>query len=251
MRKILLTSSLLSLMLPGVSDAAENSCSALPDHKQLETALKSVVAEQNGGLNLNMWGTVVDRSGVVCAVVFTGDKVGAQWPGSRVISAQKANTANAFSLDGLALSTGNLYSGSQPGGFLFGIQQSNPVDVSVAYRGASSTFGSVKDPMVGSRIGGINVFGGGLALYNNKGEIIGGFGVSGDTSCADHNIAWRTRHALKLDYVLNGVSPDKNDQIIYDITGDKSTSGYGHPVCGGTEDSIVKELPKTSAVAAN
>ena len=29
--------------------------------------------------------------------------------GSRVISAQKANTANAFSLDGLALSTANLY----------------------------------------------------------------------------------------------------------------------------------------------
>ena len=55
-----------------------------------------------------MWATVVDRDGVVCAVAFTGDDRGDQWPGSRVISAQKANTANAFSLPGLALSTANL-----------------------------------------------------------------------------------------------------------------------------------------------
>ena len=65
-----------------------------------------------------MWATVVDRDGVVCAVAFSGQGRGSQWPGSRVISAQKANTANAFSLDypnpsaifptGLALSTANL-----------------------------------------------------------------------------------------------------------------------------------------------
>lgn len=71
--------------------------------------------------------------------------------------------------------------------------------------------------MIGKRIGGINVFGGGLALYNTKGELIGALGVSGDTSCADHNIAWRLRNNLKLDAVLAGVSPSKNDQIIYDI----------------------------------
>ena len=60
------------------------------------------------------------RVGVVswisCAVAFSGADRGAQWPGSRVISAQKANTANAFSLDGLALSTANLYSAVQPFG---------------------------------------------------------------------------------------------------------------------------------------
>ena len=48
---------------------------------------------------------LVNRDGVVCAVAFTGDDRGDQWPGSRVISAQKANTANAFSLPALALST--------------------------------------------------------------------------------------------------------------------------------------------------
>jgi hypothetical protein len=93
-----------------------------------------------------MWATIVDRDGVVCAVVFSGVNRGAQWPGSRVISAQKANTANSFSLDsssgssgsgqpgGLALSTANLYSAVQPGGSLYGLQFSNPVDTSVAYR---------------------------------------------------------------------------------------------------------------------
>jgi uncharacterized protein GlcG (DUF336 family) len=38
-------------------------------------------------------------------------------------------------------------------------------------------------------------FGGGLALYDDNG-VIGGLGVSGDTPCADHNVAWRMRDAL-------------------------------------------------------
>jgi hypothetical protein len=45
-----------------------------------------------------MWATIVDRDGVVCAVAFSGSDRAAQWPGSRVISAQKASTANAFGL---------------------------------------------------------------------------------------------------------------------------------------------------------
>ena len=36
------------------------------------------------GLATNMWGVVVDRTGTVCAVAFTGDNVGDQWPGSRL-----------------------------------------------------------------------------------------------------------------------------------------------------------------------
>jgi Haem degrading protein HbpS-like len=49
--------------------------------------------------------------------------------------------------------------------------------------------------MVGQRGGGANVFGGGLAVYRN-GVRVGGLGVSGDTSCTDHMVAWRVRHAL-------------------------------------------------------
>ena len=80
------------------------------------------------GSGLNMWATVVNRDGVVCAVAFTGNTRGDQWPGSRVISAQKANTANAFSLPGLALSTANLYSASAARRCLYGLQASNPVE---------------------------------------------------------------------------------------------------------------------------
>ena len=113
-----------------------------------------------------MWATIVNRDGVVCAVAFTGDNRGDQWPGSRVISAQKANTANAFSLPGLALSTANLYSAVQPGGSLFGLQESNPVNTDVAYGGNPAQLRPGQRSDGRRRIGGVNVFGGGLALYN-------------------------------------------------------------------------------------
>src|SRR5687768_3420933 len=187
---------------------AAGGCAALPTWEELKTALTAARGAANGGLNLDMWGTVVNRDGVVCAVAFTGTDRASQWPGSRVISAQKANTANAFSLPALALSTANLFTAVQPGGSLFGLQESNPVSTDLAYSGNPSRYGLQNDPMVGGRIGGVNVFGGGLALYNQAGELVGGLGVSGDTSCADHNIAYRTRAALDLDYVPAGVSPD-------------------------------------------
>jgi hypothetical protein len=218
-------------------------CANLPTHAQLVDALKAARNEDNGGLNLDMWGATVGRDGTVCDVAYTGDTLDAQWPGSRVIAAQKANTANAFSLKGLALSTANLYAGTQPGGFLYGIQASNPVDVSVAYAGPSTSWGSDSDPMIGKKIGGVNVFGGGLALYNNEGSIVGAIGVSGDTSCADNNIAWRARHTLQLDYVPKGLAKDGSDAIIYDIILGKSRSGFGHPTCGNNEKDIAKNLP--------
>jgi uncharacterized protein GlcG (DUF336 family) len=213
---------------------------------ELRDALIRARQESNGGLNLDMWATVVDRDGRVVAVVFTGQDRGDQWPGSRAISAQKANTANSFSLAGLALSTANLYSAVQPGGSLFGLQESNPVDPAVAYGGRPETYGTTRDFMIGKRIGGVNVFGGGLALYDATGRIIGAVGVSGDTSCADHNIAWKVRDFLGLDYVPGGVSPTHDDNIIYDITGGVSAGGFGHPDCGNGERPISEALPTTN-----
>ena len=161
-----------------------------------------------------------------------------------MISAQKANTANAFSLPSFALSTANLFSATQPGGSLFGLQESNPVNPAVAYVGSSATWGTAGDNLVGQKIGGVNVFGGGLALYN--GGLVGGLGVSGDTSCADHNIAWRVRKALGLNNVPSGVAPGNNDGIIYDVTGSHgnfaSKSGFGHALCGGTEQAVAKSI---------
>jgi hypothetical protein len=249
-------------------------CSALPSWKSLQTALASVVATGgNGGLGFNMWGTLVADDGTVCAVAFSGSRYTDQWLGSRVISAQKANTANAFSLgkgstpgssifgtSGLALSTANLFTAVQPGGSLYGLQHSNPVSPTIAYgdenaqwsQASAFTFGTANDPMVGARVGGVNVFGGGLALYQG-GLRVGGLGVSGDTSCTDHMVAWRVRHALGLDSFagVQGVSGDatRPDNIIFDITPNpdgtggtgqapngtggvgQSASGFGHPKC--------------------
>ena len=225
----------------GLGRSAAADCGVLPNHQQLKAALTEARNQKNGPLNLDMWGTLVDRSGVVCVVAYTGEDEGAQWPGSRVISAQKANAANAFSLKGLALSTANLFGPTQPGQSLFELSNSNPVATDVAYAGKAKDFGTTKDPMIDKRIGGVNVFGGGLALYNEKGEIIGGLGVSGDTSCADHNIAWRTRHGLNLDFVPKGVSSTGDDQIIYDFKDGKSVGGFGHASCGA--DDLIKTLP--------
>jgi uncharacterized protein GlcG (DUF336 family) len=232
-------------------DRSSSACREVPSHAALRAALEAARAMASGGFNLEMWGTVVNRDGVVCAVAFTGSNRGDQWPGSRVISAQKANTANAFSLPKLALSTANLFTATQPGGSLFGLQESNPVSTDVAYGGNPSNNGQANDAMVGGRIGGVNVFGGGLALYNASGKIVGGVGVSGDSSCADHNIAWRTRHNLNLDFVPAGVSgdADRPDNIVYDITPQAgqmpgvSASGWGHAACSAAATTIAAGLP--------
>ena len=234
-------------------------CAGLPTHAQLRAALDTAVLAETSGLNNHMWATVVNRDGVVCAVAFSGVNRAAQWPGSRVISAQKANTANAFSLDGssssggsgqaagLALSTANLYSAVQPGGSLYGLQHSNPVDTSAAYKGPSASYGTSNDPMVGDKVAGVNVFGGGLALYDSHKKVVGAVGASGDTSCADHNIAWRVRHVLSLDFLsgVGGVSgdPARPDNIVFDITDNPSggtgisAGGFGHPTCLNTSGS--------------
>ena len=224
---------------------------ALPTRAQLVAALKTAVAEENGGFGFNVWATMVDKDGVVRQVAFTGTTRNDQWLAGRVESAQKANTANAFSLASMALSTANLYSPSQPGGSFFGLQFSNPVDPAVAYAGNSGAFGksgSPGDPLVGRKIGGVSAVGGGLALYDQRGNLVGGLGVSGDSSCADHNIVWKVRHILELDYVPAGVSPTQDDNIIYDIVNGASPSGWGHPECSPEATLIGRDLPTTNPI---
>ena len=143
----------------------------------------------------------------------------------------------------------------QPGNSLYGLQFSNPVDTSVAYAGMAKNFGTANDPMTGKRVGGVNVFGGGLGLYNAQGKLVGGLGLSGDTACADHVIAWKLRHALNLDNVPSGVNKKSNnakgdDNMIFDITDGKSASGFGHPDCGMGEKAIADEFSKTAPVGA-
>lgn len=237
-----------------------NDCSQVPTYAALTTALQAALAGAqpdngtttvgNGGLNFDMWATVVNRFGVVCAVTSAAGSQGSgtdadpdPWSASRVISAQKANTANSLSTDALALSTSNLYSAVQPGGSLYGLQESNPVDARVAYLGDPKNYGTANDPMVGLKVGGVNVFGGGLALYSGS-VLVGAVGVSGDLSCADHNIAWRTRSALPGLITAAGVGFGGFDNATYDIIVDPATglgvspSGWGHPQCNADTKTI-------------
>ncbi len=205
-----------------------------------------------GGYGLPMWVTFVDETGMVCQVATngaTGQNAGnSEWLGSRVISAQKAFTANAFSIDGYAISTANLYAAVQPGGSLFGLQHSNPVDASQAYLGSPRSYGSAYDPLIGKRIGGINVFGGGLAIYKG-GKKVGAIGVSGDTSCRDHAFAWQVRGALNAhpasptvgittaNYLASGAAAAplagaaKGDEMILNSTSGDYWNAWAQPAC--------------------
>lgn len=232
---------------------APAACASLPKYAELKTALAAAAAAESSGWNNNIWGVIVDRDGAVCAVAYTGKTRDSQWAAGRLIAAGKANTANSFGLDssssigssgqpkGLAFSTANLYAAFQPGGTMYSLQFSNPVDATVAYRGSSSAYGTAADPMVGGKIGGVNVLGGGLALFAANQKMVGGLGVSGDTACADHMLAWRARNALKLDHLLGaaGVSgdPARPDNIVYDLGANgQSAGGFGHPKCLMTGD---------------
>ena len=227
---------------------AKPDCSGLPDAGRLRGVVQSVVKEgaaKNGGLGNQEWAAVVNRDGVVCAIVFSGTTRSDEWPGSRAIAAEKANTANALSNRDYALSTANVYAASQPGQSLYSLTTSAPPNP-LAVFGNPTSFGTPNDPMVGKAIGGVIVFAGGLPLYANDGKIVGGLGLSGDTSCTDHVIAWKVRHDLHLDAVPMGPSPEHNDNLILDFKNGVSQSGFGHPSCkGGTQsDGIIADLSK-------
>jgi uncharacterized protein GlcG (DUF336 family) len=149
------------------------------------------------------------------------------WPGSRSIAIAKASTANDFSNNKLALSTANLYSFTQPAnsnssttiafpaGSLYGLNNSNPFNPAFQPQGTG----------VGQVPGGIITFGGGVALYQS-GQVIGGLGVSGDTACADHAIAYRMRAAAGL----GGTPTPGQDNIVYLNVGELPHD-LGHPHC--------------------
>ena len=236
--------------------AAADGCGALADHVMLTDRLREIVVpgdpHANGGLGNHVWAVTVDRAGVICAITRSGQTVDDQWLGSRAIAASKAFTANAFSLPRFALSTANLYWPSQPESSLYDLGFGNPINPLALYSGDASSWGTPDDPLIGRRIGGTTVFGGGLALYSRDGDLLGGIGVSGEESCTDHVIAWRLRHAINLDNVPNGPTNEGNDNIVYDLTvhpatGQRSSaSGYGHPVCSPTARTIAEQFAETA-----
>ena len=207
-------------------------------HYELSEALAAAQEQVNGQFNLDMWATVVNKKGIVCAVTNTGDDLLDQWLASRVISAQKAYTSASLSNNkgasgnevSIGFTSAGLYLATQPGGSLYGLQHSNPINTKWSYHGNSKRFGTKKDPMLGRYVGGINVFGGGLPLFNKDGQVIGGLGVSGNTSCADHNIAWRIRSDFADQQFAQGA--DVEFGIAYEAENDDPT----YPTCGDDVD---------------
>jgi uncharacterized protein GlcG (DUF336 family) len=237
-----------ALLTPTAASAqSKPNCADLPDAGRLKQVVQGVVRQgssKNGGMGNQEWAVVVNRDGIVCAVVFSGTTRSDEWPGSRVIAAEKANTANGLSSRDYALSTANVYAASQPGQSLYSLATSAPPNPQAVFGPDPAALGTPNDPMIGKPIGGIIVFAGGLPLYAPDGRIIGGLGLSGDTSCTDHVIAWKVRHELHLDAVPMGPSQDHNDNLILDFHNGVSSSGFGHPSCkGGTAaDSIIQNL---------
>jgi len=241
MNKNVLRTLVAGSCLMGASSAMAGLCSDVT-FAEFKTAAASAYADTNGyGFGLPMWATLVNQTGKVCWVysvkasganqgVLAGNKA---WLGSRVISAQKANTANAFSLNALSISTGALSVTVYPGGSLYGLQHSNPVDATVAYAGDFTRLGTSQDPLVGTKPGGINVFGGGVAVYGAGGSKVGAVGASGDTSCRDHTFAYRMRVHLGLDNEPNddGLSLVDSPAALFEIpacgVNDPTATVYG------------------------
>jgi uncharacterized protein GlcG (DUF336 family) len=204
---------------------AAGGCDDLPGADALREHLQAAAIKYGdaGGLNSGkfMWAAVVNRNGELCGTATSTDDRAAVWPGSRGIAIAKAFTANAFSTDTAPLSTARLYTLSQPGQSLWGAANGNPIN--------PECLGSPENPDtgVGQVCGGTIVFGGGVPLYRGN-RRVGGLGVSGDTSCADHEIAKRVREIAEL-------VPDEGssaDDIVFATVDGPSV--FAHPVCPNT-----------------
>lgn len=198
-------------------------CQDLPGATTLREHLQDAAGNNAGGLfdGTRMWAAVVDRSGRLCAAVTSTDDPTQVWPGSQAIAKAKAYTANAFSLDTLPLSTARLYTFTQPGHSLWSLGYSNLFESK--FLAPPSGEGGGQSQIAGGMI----FFGGGVPLYKN-GKIIGGLGISGDTSCTDHEIAKRVRSLAGLD--PPGGPPV--DDITYSSA--DGASAFTHPLCPNT-----------------
>jgi uncharacterized protein GlcG (DUF336 family) len=205
--------------------AAPASCRDLPSADDLEKWLRmapGIEGEAGGLFSGKMeWATIVNRRGEICATNVATDDPASAWPGSQAISKAKAFTANAYSTDDSPLSTARLYTLTQPGHSLWGVAEPNPfrADCLVGPTDANSTNGKI--------CGGSIAFGGGVPLYRGKTRV-GGLGVSGDTACADHEIAKRIRHLAQLDPAKGEFA----DDIVF--TSADGPSPFAHPLCANT-----------------
>ena len=132
----------------GTSPSQRYQITAAQAQRVIDAAAKKA---ENLGQPMNL--AVVDFSGYLVAFL----RMDNGWPGSVDISIKKARTCSLF----YGFTSAGLYNNSQPGGALYGIQETN---------------------------GGLVVFGGGLPIYR-QGKMIGAFGVSGGSVEEDVEVA--------------------------------------------------------------
>ncbi|MFN0120033.1 MAG: GlcG/HbpS family heme-binding protein [Blastocatellia bacterium] len=206
-------------------------CQGLPTVQQLAQYLRTApdTGGDAGGLfnGKRMWGAIVNRDGGLCGAATSTDDPTQVWPGSQAIAKAKAYTANAYSLDSLALSTARLYTFTQPGHSLWSLAGSNNFNPEALVPPDGPRGGNERNARGGEIAGGQIYFGGGVPLYRD-GKIIGALGISGDTSCADHEIAKRVRD-------LAGLNPP-GGKLVDDITYSRpdGASVFTHPLCVNT-----------------
>lgn len=201
-------------------------CSQVPNSGELKSLLARAPNDggDEGGLfhGKQEWAVTVNRQGQLCAIAAEQSDMGKMWPGSLSIAEAKAYTANAFSTDDKPLSTARLYTLTQPGHSLWGIAASNPFKPT-DLEPVSQAPGTSPQMIAG----GLIAFGGGVALYKN-GKVVGGLGVSGDTSCTDHETAKRMRSLANM----NPPGGPGVDDISYPTV--DGPSAFSHPLCQNT-----------------
>jgi uncharacterized protein GlcG (DUF336 family) len=205
---------------------AGDGCKTLPSAADLKRLLRDAAASgEAGGLDggRSEWAAVVNRSGEICAVAVSTDDPTAAWGGSQAIAKAKAYTANGFSTDMAPMSTARLYTMAQPGHSLYGAGAANPFNPACLATPDGRAAGGSPAKVCGGTI----VFGGGVPLYRGKTRV-GGLGASGDTACADHEIAKRMRDKAALNPPGGALADD-----IWFSKAD-GPSVFAHPLCKNT-----------------
>jgi uncharacterized protein GlcG (DUF336 family) len=194
---------------------------AIPDNPLLSPSLRRGPGGVGGFLDGTIvWAAVVNRNGQLCAWITSTSDATVPKPFAQAAAKALAYTANATRLVLGHGSTANMYTLTQPGGYLWGIEKTNPFNPRFLLPPTDTTTG------LGEITGGIITIGGGVPLHQG-GEVIGGLGVAGDTPCADHEMAKRVRD-------LAGLNPPSGpgiDDIRYVEAGDE---GDTHPLCPNT-----------------
>jgi hypothetical protein len=142
-------------------------CADLPDQATLKEKLVAARAAGNGRFNLDMWATVSTETGVCvrlrsrAATAVTNGQGAASSPLKRpTLRTRSASRPRALDRE----SVQRCAAWRQ----LFGLQESNPVNVDVALWRQPVKLRADQRSDGGGRIGGVNVFGGGLGLYNSS-----------------------------------------------------------------------------------